>query len=306
MNFDREKFGFDFVKHRNKYFIFSGSLILVGIIVLALFGLNLSVDFEGGTRVEILIENEDFTADEINAVFAEIGFQPGETRIAGNQNEYAVALFPGALNKEEMDKIEKAFIDKYGPEVGLSEITVSAGIARELARSAIIAVLLASVGIVIYVSIRFEYRFGISAIIALLHVAFFVITVFSILRLSVDLTFIAAILTAIGYSINDTIVIFDRIRENMKTAKLKTLTDLRNLVNRSIVDSLARSINTSLTMVFVAGALYLFGGESIRNFSFALLVGVIIGTYSSIFIASQIWYVWKSKEIQKASSQSTN
>lgn len=294
----------DFVKHRNKYFIASATIIVIGLIFLAMFGLNLSVDFEGGTRVEIFIDHQPFTADDINNVFTEIGYTPGEIRISGNNNvnQIAAALFPGTLTQEEMNEIKAAFESEFGPEVSISEVTVSAGIARELARSAIYSVLLALVGMGIYISFRFEYRFAISAIVALIQVALVVVSVFSILRMQVDLTFIAAVLTVVGYSINDTIVIFDRIRENMKTAKIKTADDLAALVNKSIVDTLARSINTFLTIVFAVVALYLFGSESISTFSFAILIGLIAGAFSSLFIAAQIWLVWKSKELRNASA----
>ncbi|WP_234410557.1 protein translocase subunit SecF [Caldalkalibacillus mannanilyticus] len=172
-------------------------------------------------------------------------------------------------------------------------------VARELARDAVIAILIASIGVIIYVAFRFEFRYGIAAIIALFHDALFVIAVFSLLRVEVDLTFIAAILTIVGYSINDTIVIFDRIRENMKFAKVKTFEDLSAVVNRSIVETLARSINTSLTVIVAAVALFFLGGEGIRNFSFALMIGLFVGAYSSIFIAAQVWLVLKGRELKK-------
>lgn len=128
---------------------------------------------------------------------------------------------------------------------------------------------------------------------------FFIVAVFSILQLEVDLTFIAAVLTIVGYSINDTIVTFDRIRENMRHAKVKSFDDLAQVVNDSLRQTLRRSINTVLTTVIAAAALYILGSEAIRNFSFALLVGLIAGTYSSIFIAAQLWLVWKGKQLKK-------
>lgn len=301
MNFNQDKLGLDFVKHHNKYFLFSGVLIGLGLIILLVMGLNLGVDFEGGTSLEISIEDQPFTAAEIQEVFNQIeGIDPGEITLAGNQNEIAAVLFIGTLTPEEMRTVSKAFAAEYGQEaVGISESTVSPTIARELARQAILAILLASVGVILYVSIRFEYRFALSAIVALVHDVLFVIAAFSILRIQVDLTFIAAILTIVGYSINDTIVIFDRIRENLRFGKTKTVEQLSELVNKSIVDTLARSINTSLTVVFASVTLFLFGGEGIRNFSFALTIGLVAGAYSSIFIAAQVWMVWKGREIKR-------
>lgn len=301
MNFNQDKLGLDFVKHRNKYFLVSGVLIGLGLIILLVMGLNLGVDFEGGTSLEIQIEDQPFTAAEIQEVFNQIeGIDPGEITLTGNQNEIAAVLFIGTLTPEEIKAVSNTFEAEFGQKFeGINESTVSPAIARELARQAILAIMLASVGVILYVSIRFEYRFALSAIVALAHDVLFVIAAFSILRIQVDLTFIAAILTIVGYSINDTIVIFDRIRENLRFGKTKTVEQLSELVNKSIVDTLARSINTSLTVVFASVTLFLFGGEGIRNFSFALTIGLVAGAYSSIFIAAQVWMVWMGREIKR-------
>ncbi len=170
-------------------------------------------------------------------------------------------------------------------------------LAKELALKAIYAVLIASLGIMLYVSIRFEWRFAVGAIAALLHDAFMVIAIFSIFQLEVNLPFVAAVLTVIGYSINDTIVIFDRIRENMRFAKVKTFDDLSQIVNRSIWQTMTRSINTVLTVLIAAVLLFVMGSESIRLFSLAMIIGLISGMYSSIIIASPIWLVLKSKTL---------
>jgi SecD/SecF fusion protein len=158
----------------------------------------------------------------------------------------------------------------------------------------------ASIGIIIYTAFRFEWKMGIAAIVSLLYDAFFMVAVFSVFRLEVDITFIAAILTIVGYSINDTIVTFDRIRENMKRSKkIETEEELARIVNKSLRQTLGRSVNTVLTVVFVVVALLVFGAESIQNFSLALLIGLISGTYSSIFIAAQLWFVLKKRELKK-------
>jgi len=159
---------------------------------------------------------------------------------------------------------------------------------------------IAAIGIIIYVTVRFEAKMAIAAILALLHDAFFVIAVFSITRLEVDITFIAAILTIVGYSINDTIVTFDRMRENMeKKKRLRTSEEIKDIVNSSLRQTLGRSVNTVLTVVITVIALLIFGSNSIWNFSFALLIGLISGTYSSVFLAAQLWYGWKNKELKK-------
>ncbi|MCD8509002.1 MAG: protein translocase subunit SecF [Bacillus sp. (in: Bacteria)] len=297
MNFDHETTKIDFIKHRKKFFVFSGTLILLGIILLSTIGLNLGIDFRSGTTIDVLT-NEAVTAAEIRGEFESLGLVPDDVTLAGDQNEIGRAQFIGALSQEETLRIQRHFEGVYGNTPTVSTVTPLVG--EELARNAIISVLIASVGIIIYVTIRFEFLYGISAIVALFHDALFILFLFSILQIEVNIPFIAAVLTIVGYSINDTIVTFDRIRENLKYEKrVKGFDDVARVVNKSLVQTLARSINTVLTVVFAAGALYIFGGEALRAFSFALVVGLIAGTYSSLFIAAQLWLVLKSKQLQR-------
>ena len=207
--------------------------------------------------------------------------------------------FAEPLNKEQITSVKDAFTKKYGNQVDIQESTVDPMISRELARQAVYAVIFASIGIIIYMTIRFEYRFAVTGVLALLHDAFAVIAVFSIFQIEVDLTFIAAILTIVGYSINDTIVTFDRIRENLSKYKIKTMQDLEHVVNVSIQETITRSINTVITVIFASVALLIFGGESIRNFALALTVGLAFGMYSSLCIASQLWLDWKGRDLFK-------
>jgi preprotein translocase subunit SecF len=302
MSFNTEKWEFDFVKHRNKFFLISLSLLIVGTICLVVFGLNLGIDFKSGSRVDVTTE-QTLSINEINEQFEEIGFVPEELTLAGTNNEIAVARFIRVLSKDEIAKIKTHFLTEYNAEPSVS--TVSPQVGQELAKNAFIAVAIASVGIIIYVAIRFEWLQGLAAIVALFHDAYFIIVLFSILQLEVNIAFIAAVLTIVGYSINDTIVTFDRIRENMKLEKnVKTFEDVAKVVNKSLIQTLSRSINTVLTVVFAAAALMIFGSESIRTFSIALFIGLIAGTYSSLFIASQLWAVWKGKQLQKKRFQS--
>ncbi len=297
------KFGkskLDFIKHRKKFFLFSALLTLVGVISLLTIGLNLGIDFESGTKIELEVSGGDpLTQERVTSEFAKIGLNPDDVLIAGNQSERAYATFgDGIFTQEEILKVQHHFLKSFEAEPNISTVTPTVG--RELALNAFYSVIFASIGIIIYLTIRFEFLYGAAAIVALLHDAFFIVTVFSIMQIEVNLPFIAAILTIIGYSINDTIVIFDRIRENLRNEKkVKSFDDLARVVNKSLVETLTRSINTVLTVVIAAAALLIFGGESIRTFSFALLVGLIAGTYSSIFIAAQLWLVWKSKRLQK-------
>jgi len=301
---------FDFVRRRKLFFTISGIITILGIISLFIFGMNLGIDFKSGSRVDIHI-GKTFTEADVTKLLqqaqdqakvkgiANVNLKTSSIRTAGNNNEISVARFDQTVPKEALPIIRSVFQAKYGTGVDIQESTVDPTIGKELARKAIYAVLWASLGIVLYVSFRFEYRFAIAAIIALLHDSFFVISMFSFLRFEVDITFIAAILTIVGYSVNDTIVIFDRIRDNMKKAKIKRIEDIEDIVNLSLNQTLSRSINTVLTVVIAALALFIFGGSGLHNFSLALLFGLFTGAYSSIFIASQIWVVWKEFDLKK-------
>ncbi len=297
-------FNIDFVKHRKKFFIASSLMVLAGIIAILTLGLNLGIDFASGTRVEILAD-KSLTEEQVRSEFETVNIEHElkEVNISGDNREIGVARFIGVLSKEEIGTVKTHFNDLYGAEPNIS--TVSPTVGKELARNAFIAVMIASAGIILYVTIRFEIFFALAAIVALLHDAFFIIVLFSLLQLEVDLTFIAAVLTIVGYSINDTIVTFDRIRENLKyRKKVKSFDDLAEVVNLSLQQTLSRSINTVLSTVFAAAALLIFGGEAIRNFSFALMVGLVAGTYSSLFIASQLWLIWKGKQLERQKFQS--
>ncbi|RAK17310.1 SecD/SecF fusion protein [Anoxybacillus vitaminiphilus] len=286
----------DFVKHSKKFFIFSGVLTVIGIILLLTMKLNLGIDFSSGTRIEVYSQSP-LNAEELKEEFKKFDLEPKDIVLSGKNSEIGVARFIGVLNKKEISDIKEHFKQLYGSEPNVS--TVSPTVGKELARNAFVAVLISSIGIIIYVTIRFEIYMALAAIIALLHDAFLIVTFFSLMRLEVDLTFIAAVLTIVGYSINDTIVTFDRIRDLMKKRKVKTVDDLKYIVNRALQQTFTRSINTVLTVIFTVVALLMFGSEAIRNFSLALLVGLISGVYSSLFIAAQLWLIWKGKQLKK-------
>lgn len=297
MNFEHENTKLDFITHRKKFFLFSGIIAIVGTILLATLGLNLGIDFESGTTIDVLAD-ETITAEEIQAHFDEIGYQADDITLAGSNNNIGRASFIGGLDQQETLEIQNHFEEIYGDTPSVSTVTPMVG--EELARNAIISVLIASVGIVLYVAVRFEHLYGIAAIVALLYDALFILIVFSVLQIEVNIPFIAAVLTVVGYSINDTIVTFDRIRENMTLEKrVKGFDDLARVVNKSLVQTLSRSINTVLTVIFAAGALFFLGGEGLRAFSFALVVGLVAGTYSSLFIAAQLWMELKARQLKK-------
>ncbi|KSU63832.1 preprotein translocase subunit SecD [[Bacillus] enclensis] len=288
---------FDFAKNRKKFFALSGILLAAGIIVLAIFRLNLGIDFESGSRMQILAD-KSLKTEQVKKELEEVNLPSDNIVISGDEQNVAVVRYTDDLNKNQIAKLKDHFNKLYGAEPSIS--TVSPVIGKELAKNAMIAVAIASIGIIIYVTFRFEWRMGLASVLALVHDAFFIIAFFSLTRLEVDITFIAAVLTIVGYSINDTIVTFDRIRENLhKKRRLKTAEDIEDVVNQSLRQTMGRSVNTVLTVVIAVIALLIFGSESILNFSIALLVGLIAGTYSSVFIAAQLWLVMKKKELKK-------
>lgn len=292
---------FPIIPRRKWFFLLSGSITVAGLIVMLAFGLNLGTDFKAGSQIEVGL-NQPFRASLVRAAFQEAGLSVGPSGItsAGANNETAMVRLSYPLTPAQEATLNRTLKTDF-PKAAMppNYTTVDPVIAYEQSRQAVWAVALASLFIVIYVAIRFEYRFAISGIIALLHDAFIVISVFALLRIQVDLPFIAAVLTIVGYSINDTIVIFDRIRENFRNAAVKTLDELEALVDRSLWQTMTRSINTVMTVLFAALTLYFFGGVPIHDFCFALLVGLVSGAYSSIFIASPIWVTWRARSLNK-------
>jgi len=288
---------FDFVKPHKKLFAFSAVAIIAGMIVLAVFRLNLGIDFSSGSRMELL-SDQPLTEEAVEAELAQLGYDDVNVTLGGDNQNIASARFDDALSQQEIAELKADFNKKFGSEPNVS--TVSPVVGKELAKNAVLALAIAALGIILYVAFRFELYMGLAAVLALLHDVFFIIAFFSLTRLEVDITFIAAVLTIVGYSINDTIVTFDRVRENMtKMKKITAPEQLDNIVNTSIRQTMARSVNTVLTVVIAVIALILLGSSSILNFSIALLVGLVGGAYSSIFIASQLWLIWKKKELKK-------
>lgn len=288
----------DFMKLAKPLFALSGLIIATGIIILFIFKLNLGIDFTAGTRIDAE-SNHALKQADVEKKMDSIGLKPDQLSIGGNNDTKASMQFKHDLSKEEVSKVKSTIKDEFGHEPTVN--TVSPVIGQELAKNAMLAVLLASIGMIIYISLRFEWRMGISSIISLLHDAFMIIAVFSLFRLEVDITFIAAVLTIIGYSINDTIVTFDRVREMLRKVKVITKEEeIDYIVNSAIRQTLTRSINTVLTVVVVVVALLIFGASSIFNFSLALLIGLVSGVFSSIFIAVPFWGILKKRELRKS------
>ena len=290
----------DFINNSRFTILLSGALILAGIFSLIINnGPKLSIDFKGGTLIAVQytkpinIKDLRFQLKNVNIDGQSFDFSTSEIKHFGDNSNVSVRIanlenepekfsqnfvdilkniYPDALPEDKDDFILS--IDKVSPKVG-----------SELSGKAIMAIIYAITLILIYISFRFEFTYAIGAIAAIAHDVIITLGVFSILGYEISLSIVAAFLTIVGYSLNDTIVIFDRIRENMKAIKRESVV---SIVNKSINESLSRTIVTSLTTLFVVLTLYFFGGEVIHYFSFALIVGVLIGTYSSIFVASLI------------------
>ncbi len=295
--FDR----FDFVHNRKKFYAFSLAILVAGLVVLGIFRLNLGVDFSSGTRVQIEAD-QTLNKEEVSKYLDSIDLSSEDIVLSGDKSNNAVIRYKDDLSQADILRLQKDATEKYGHKPTVS--TVSDTVGKELVKNAIKALSFAAIGIIIYVAVRFEWRMGIGAIVSLLHDVFLIVAVFSFMRLEVDITFIAAVLTIVGYSINDTIVTFDRMRENLdRYDTIKDREVLADIVNKSLRQTMGRSVNTVLTVIIVTVALLILGAPSIQNFSIALLVGLITGMYSSICIAAQIWYSLKVREMKKSDGQ---
>jgi preprotein translocase subunit SecF len=290
----------DFLKNRKIAIGISITFILIGLISVVVHrGFNLSVDFAGGTLVQMKFD-KPVRGDlgKIRTIVTNLGFGTPEVKTIGAiaNNEVAVTVgkqstddaisegIRAALAKEYSEnKFEMRRIETVGPKIG-----------GELKRDVLIAIVLSLIAILIYVGIRFHLPFGVAAVLPLFHDVLITVGVFSLLNLEISVSFIAALLTIVGYSLNDTIVIFDRIRENMHGG-LKGRT-MQTLINTSINQTLSRTIITSLTTLFVCVTLWLLGSDAIKDFAFALTIGVVVGTYSTIFIASPVLVWWHAKK----------
>ncbi|MSU75922.1 protein translocase subunit SecF [Patescibacteria group bacterium] len=296
----------ELVRYRRWWYAFSALIIVPGLISLSLYGLNLGIDFTGGSLMELNVPS----GTQGQQVKDAIGHQYDPIVQSTSNNSYQVRLkeLTPAQHTQVLDQVKQ----QIGPSVTEERFeTVGPTISEDLTRKAILSVILGSLLIVAYIAYAFRnvpkpassWRFGVTTILTLVHDLIFTLGVFSLLGhffgVEVDANFVAALLTVIGFSVHDTIVVFDRIRENLIRGQGKTFEDT---VNFSIVQTIVRSINTSLTVLLVLAAMYLFGGSSIQTFVLALLVGIAAGTYSSIFNAAPIlvtWQNWADKRAAK-------
>jgi preprotein translocase subunit SecF len=306
---------FDFVRNRRIFYVLSAVLLIPGIISLALpGGLNPGIDFTSGTIMTIQFDNQ-VEQDKLRQAFAALGHNEAIIQQSSGVNTFIVRTRPllqaqqtaaGDLGTSERQQIEQSLTASFGPLQILNLDQVSPLIAEEIVRYAILAVAAASVCILLYLwwafnKVTHPLRYGTTAIAALLHDALIVLGIFSILgrlfpaAIEIESTFIVAVLTVIGFSVHDTIVVFDRIRENFIRRAGDTFEDV---VNHSLAQTLTRSLNTSLTVILTLVVLMLFGGVTIRTFVLALLIGITTGTYSSIFVASMLLVSWHIGELK--------
>lgn len=277
------------------WFAISGIVILGGLVLIMVWGLNLGIDFTGGTVVQIDL-GKKFDTAEIRQVTDKYDPEASIT-YAGENKTHVQIKTKLDLSDQERGKLFDEFREKYrlGEESFVSIQKIGPVIGEELKRKALISLIVAGIGMLVYITFRFEFKFAFAAILAILHDVLVVLTVYALFRIPVNTSFIAAMLTIVGYSINDTIVVFDRVRENIGHVKKKS-PSWGGVVNASVSQTMVRSINTSLTTLFTISMIYLLGVEAIKDFALPLIVGIISGTYSSIFIASNVWGIWKSRE----------
>ncbi len=277
----------DFSGKKMLWFIISLVIIIPGIVSIFINGLNFGIDFAGGNLIQIQFQNEA-SVDTIRNAVTEAGISDA---LVQESDDNSFIIKTKVIDEEQ----EKLLLSSLSNNVGDYEIMRNEGvgpsIGSELRKAGLISLFLALALMVVYITIRFELSFAIAAILALCHDVLITVGLFSILQFEVNSEFIAAVLTVVGYSINATIVIFDRIRENLKSVKKETL---ENIVNLSIKQTMARSLNTTITVLFVIIALLIFGGATIRNFNMVLLTGVVSGLYSSVFLAGNFWLIFRN------------
>ena len=273
-------------KHAN---ILSAILFFISVILITFKGLNYGIDFKGGTLIELRSNNTE--ASSIRDILRNMDLGDINVKKFGKEGDFLIKVEQKGDNNKLIPEIKKKLSDNLNSDVNFRRVeNVGPKVSAELLQSGIIAISLSLAAMLFYIWVRFEWQFSIGSIIALFHDVIITLGIFSLLSLEINLSIIAAVLTIVGYSMNDTVVIYDRIRENLgKFHKL----DISNIANLSINETLARTIITSVTTLLALFSIFILGGEILRGFSFAMILGVLIGTYSSIFVASPILKYFK-------------
>lgn len=291
------------IRNCKKYLGLSLVLVIISIAVLIFKGFNYGIDFSGGNLIQVKFEN-NITLKEINSALDNVAkevpqLSPNSRKVQVSEDNTVI------IRSQELSEAQKELVLEDLKEVGTYKLDkvdkVGASIGKELKTSAIYSLAIGTVLIILYITLRFEFLFSIGAVTALLHDIIIAVGVIAILGYEVDTPFIAAVLTILGYSINNTIVVFDRVRENLRR-KTKEKLSFEEILDRSINQVMIRTINTSVTTLFAIVAILIFGGDSLRTFIVTLLVGILAGTYSSIFVATSIMYLLDRKKTKNGGS----
>ena len=272
--------------------ILSLFIFIISILFILFQGLNYGIDFKGGTLIELRSNNTNVNISEIRASLNSMNLGDINVKEFGKKGDYLIKVEAKAGNNNELiPEIKKTLINNLNAEINFRRVeNVGPKVSSELLQSGIIAISLSLAAMLFYIWIRFEWQFSIGSIVALFHDVIITIGIFSILSLEINLSIIAAVLTIVGYSMNDTVVIYDRIRENLNKHTQLNISETANL---SINETLSRTIITSVTTLLALLSIYILGGEILRGFSFAMILGVLIGTYSSIFVAAPVLKFFK-------------
>ena len=272
--------------------ILSLLIFIMSVLFILFKGLNYGIDFKGGTLIELRTDSKNVNISEIRSSLNSMNLGDVNVKEFGKEGDYLIKVEQKTGNNNELiPKIKKTLINNLNAEINFRRVeNVGPKVSSELLQSGIIAISLSLVAMLFYIWIRFEWQFSIGSIVALFHDVIITIGIFSILSLEINLSIIAAVLTIVGYSMNDTVVIYDRIRENLNKHTRLNISETSNL---SINETLSRTIITSLTTLLALLSIYILGGEILRGFSFAMILGVLIGTYSSIFVAAPVLKFFK-------------
>ncbi|WP_279127343.1 protein translocase subunit SecF [Acidaminococcus fermentans] len=287
---------FSIVKHARIFFSITAVVLIVGIVSMFTRGFNLGIDFTGGSILDIKFE-QPVTVAQVRSVLSDHQLGSSVIQLGSSdqqvESSQSVLIRTGLVSDSQRVEVMNDLTSRLGKNEVLRVENVGATVGSDLVKSAVGAVVLSWVLMIIYITIRFELRFALAAIVALIIDVLVTLTWFSVLHLEIDSSFVAALLTVVGYSVNGTIVVFDRIRENLHTHRRNE--SMGDLVDASIWQTMTRSVYTTLTTLFAVVAIFLFGGETIHNFSFAMLVGFGSGFYTSTFLAGSMWLFFRKK-----------
>ena len=276
----------NFNKFYKLFNTFSSSLVVISILLLLFKGLNFGVDFKGGTLIELRANDKSINVTTLRESFSKMNLGDFNVKKFGNENDFLVKIEKKDTSADAIEIIKKELTSSIGSSFNFRRVeNVGPKVSAELLKSGIIAIALSLTAMLFYIWLRFEWQFSLGAILALFHDVIITLGLFSLFNLEINLSIVAAVLTIVGYSMNDTVVIYDRVREN-----LRKFSDIKiyELTNISINETLSRTIITSATTLLALVSIYLFGGEILKGFSFAMIMGVLFGTYSSIYIANPI------------------